>query len=80
MSGNHSDYLEITFRSINCFADDGKLDVNELNQLVDIALRDGAIDDDEKRVLGNIIARLNEDELTAGMLARIHELRQQHDL
>ena len=39
------DHLEMTFRSIQCFADDGRLDAAELGSLLDIAERDGVIDD-----------------------------------
>lgn len=74
------DYLEITFRSIKCFADDGKLDVNELNALVEIALKDGVVDDNEKRVLRNIIQRLTDAELTPEMKSKVAELRQQYDI
>ena len=74
------DYLEMTFRSINCFSDDGKLDVNELDSLVDIAMRDGEIDDNEKRVLRNIIERLTPAELTADMQARVQGLKEQHGI
>lgn len=72
------DYLEISFRSIQCFSNDGKLDVHELNQLVDVALRDGAIDDEERRVLAKIIGLLKPEELTAEMLARIAVLKSQY--
>jgi hypothetical protein len=74
MSENR-DYLEMTFHSINCFANDGKLDVHELNQILNIALKDGVVDDNEKRVLGNIISRLNEDELSGELLAKVEEIR-----
>lgn len=74
------DYLELTFRSINCFADDGRLDKEELDELVAIALRDGKVDENEKRVLGNIIDRLKEDELDKAMRIRIKELRREYDI
>ena len=74
------DYLEMTFQSINCFANDGVLDVEELNKIVAIALRDGEIDQNEKRVLGNIIGRLNGNDLTSEMQSRIHELRKKYDV
>jgi hypothetical protein len=73
-------YLEITFRSINCFADDGKLDVNELDFLVDIALKNGVVDDNEKRVLHNTIARLGDKDLPNEMRSRILELREFYDI
>ena len=69
------DYLEMTFHSINCFANDGKLDVYELNQIVTIALKDGVVDDNEKRVLSNIIARLNHAELSGELLAKVEEVK-----
>ena len=69
------DYLEMTFHSINCFANDGKLDVNELRQIVNIALKDGVVDDNEKRVLSNIINRLNQAELDGELLAKVEEVK-----
>ena len=45
------DYLEMTFRSIQCFSNDGRLDAQELKALLEIAERDGVIDDNEVRVL-----------------------------
>lgn len=74
------DYLEMTFRTINCFANDGKLDVVELDSLVDIALKDGVIDDNEKRVLRNVIDRLTDAELTEPMRSKIAELRRHHSI
>ena len=76
--GNSNDYLEMSFRSINCFANDGKLDVYELNEIVAIALKDGVVEDDEKRVLASIIARLNAEELVGELAQRVAELRAQH--
>ena len=72
------DYLEMSFRSIDCFANDGKLDVNELNEIVTIALRDGVVDDNEKRVLGKIISRLNASELQGELQERVKQLRAEY--
>jgi hypothetical protein len=77
MNKESRDYLEMAYRSIECFANDGKLLVGELDEIVSIAMRDGVVDDNEKRVLKAIITRLNPDELTPEMLARIAQLRQQ---
>jgi tellurite resistance protein len=71
------DYLEIAFRSIECFTNDGKLKVDELDKLVEVALRDGVVDENEKRVLRNILRRLKTDELTPAMLAKIENVRAQ---
>ncbi len=68
------DYLEITFRSINCFADDGKMDAQELDSLLTIAMKDGVVDDNEKRVLGNIIGRIKEEELDFSLKNKIKEV------
>lgn len=74
------DYLELTFRSINCFSNDGKLDVEELNSLIDIALKDGVVDDNEKRVLLNILARLKTAELDPKMKDRIQNIKEEYVL
>ncbi len=71
------DYLELTFRSINVFSDDGKLDVSELDELIAIALRDGEIDANEKRVLENIISRLSADELQGELGEKVSQLTKQ---
>lgn len=79
MSGNKEsrDYLEMSFKSINCFSDDGKLDAVELGSIFDIALRDGVVDENEKRVLRQIISRLNAAELDAEMLAKLDDIKNQ---
>ncbi len=69
------DYLEMTARSISAFASDGRMDIHEFNEIVDIALRDRVVDENEKRVLGNIIHMLLPHELTEEMSARIGEVR-----
>lgn len=61
------DYLEMSFRSINCFSDDGILDAKELKSIFAIAERDGIIDDNEIRVLKNIISKIKQSELTDDM-------------
>ncbi|TBU80754.1 hypothetical protein DNK06_09680 [Pseudomonas daroniae] len=68
------DYLEMSFRSIQCFADDGRLDVQELGSLLDIAERDGVIDDNEIRVLTRIIARIKPEELDQPMRDKLAEI------
>lgn len=69
------DYLELSFRSINCFANDGKLDAKELDELLGIALRDGKIDENEKRVLNNIISKIKDDELDLPLRLKIDEVK-----
>ena len=50
MSGLNS-HLTIALESIKCFTDDGELDLGELNYLLGLAMADGVIDTEEKRVL-----------------------------
>ena len=68
------DYLELTFRSIECFADDGKIDSVELGKLLDIAEKDGKIDQNEIRVLHNIIARIKPHEVDEPMKVKMNEI------
>jgi hypothetical protein len=68
------DYLEMSFRSIQCFANDGRLDVQELASLLAIAERDGVIDDNEIRVLKNIIAHIKPEELDQPMRDKLGEI------
>ena len=71
------DYLEMSFRSIECFSDDGKLDAGELASILEIAERDGKIDQNEIRVLRNIIRRVQPEDLDAGLktMLRVVEKR-----
>ncbi|MFP7721324.1 hypothetical protein [Lysobacter sp. A3-1-A15] len=69
------DHLEMAFHSITCFADDGRLEAAELDRIVAIAERDGTINDDESRVLNNIISRIQPDEIDSAMKVRLDALR-----
>jgi len=73
-----NDYLELSYHSIQCFANDGRLLIDELNELLAIALRDGVIDDDEKRVLNAIFDKLTSAELTQEMQAKIASIKAKH--
>ena len=76
MSGR--DYIELAYSSIRVFADDGTLDIGELNFLLGIALRDGKIDEDEKRVLRNIFKQVHEKDVNPRVWERIQEIRDKH--
>ena len=73
------DYLEITYMSIDVFKD-GKCDRDELEKLLSIALKDGVVDDNEKRVLTNIFSRLTKEELTADVTVRIDEIKKKYSI
>ena len=73
-------HLEIALASIPVFTNDGTLDVAELHKLLDLALRDQIVDDDEKRVLDNIFKQAELGELDADVKRRIEEARKQHGI
>lgn len=77
MTKESRDYLELAYRSIECFANDGTLKPDELKKLVDIALRDGVVDDNERRILRSIFAKLSPQELTPDMRKAIEAVREQ---
>lgn len=65
------DHLHMSVFSIRCFGDDGKLDAAELGKVLDIAERDGSVNEEEKRVLGSIISRIRPHELDDDLAAQI---------
>jgi hypothetical protein len=68
------DYLEMSFRSIECFADDGKIDAVELGKILAIAEKDGVIDQNEIRVLRAIISRIKPEEVDAAMREQLKKI------
>lgn len=74
------DYLEMAFQSIQCFSDDGVLDAAELKKIAAIARRDGVVDDNEKRVLRSIIAKLKPADLTDEVSEVVAGLRREFAL
>ncbi len=75
-----SSYLELAYSSIRIFADDGTVDLEELNFLLGVALRDDQIDDDEKRVLGRIFEHAEKTKLSLAARARIKEVRRKYGI
>lgn len=68
------DYIEMSIRASEYFSNDGRFDAQEMGKLIAIAERDGVIDQDEIRVLRNIIARINPDEVDDAMKAKLAEI------
>jgi tellurite resistance protein len=71
-------HLDLTIASINIFSNDGLLDAAELEKLLQLAERDGAVDEDEKRVLGKIFAQAEQTKLDPAVARRIAEIRRTH--
>lgn len=79
MTGMES-HLEIAIASIKCFTDNGTLDEGELNFLLGLALRDDKVDEDEKRVLGNIFKQVSQNKVKPVVWERIQEARKKYQI
>ena len=77
MSNNH-DYLDIAAESVKIFGKDGKLDENELDRLLEIALRDHNVDKNEERVLSNILSKLKSYEISSNMRSKLRDFEHAH--
>jgi hypothetical protein len=73
-------HLQIASAAMGVFANDGTLDRRELEYLLSLALRDGAIDADEKRVLASILNKVPRREVPPELWKRIGEVRAQHGI
>jgi len=75
-----SSYIKLNVAAMTFFMDDGTIDMGELEGLLALALQDGVIDDDEKRVLGRIFGQVEPCDLSAEVLARIMEIKKKHGI
>ena len=73
-----SDYLELGYASIKVFSDDGTLDMQELNFLLGIALKDGEMDNDEKDTLKRIFNKVIKSDVTPKVWDRIQAIRKKY--
>ena len=71
-------HLQLALAAVPVFTDDGKLDLAELESLLAKALADHRLDDEEKRVLANVIDRAEADGVTPDVQARIDGIRREH--
>ncbi len=77
---NLNSHLEIALASIKCFTDDGTLDLGELNFLIGLAMRDGIMDTDEKRVLKEIFSKVSRDDVNNVVWERLEAVKKEYDL
>ncbi len=70
--------VELAYASLAVFADDGRLDMGELNFLLGLALRDGSISDSEQAVLRGVFNRVLEEEVSGEVWKRLQAVRRQH--
>jgi len=71
---------EIALSSIECFSNDGTLDLNELSFLMGLALRDDRVDDDERRVLSNIFKQVSRDDVSDVVWQRILAIKEKYEI
>lgn len=76
----HDEHVELAYASFAIFADDGGVDMGELNFILGLALRDGAIDDTEREILAGVFDRITEPDVTADVWRRIKAVRRQHKI
>ena len=77
---HESDWKAMKQQAFDAFAQDGRLSVYELEQIVNIALADGEFDEMEKTVLVNIISNLTGADMTDAMWLKVDELIHKFDL
>ena len=64
----------MTLEWVQSISNDGKLDAFELEKIVDIAMQDGVMDEDEKSVLINIIANLDSNDFDLLLWEKVERL------
>jgi hypothetical protein len=77
---NSSDWQEMKQKAFESFANDGRMDVAELEQIVQIGCADGEFDEQEKAVLINVISSLTRADMNDTMWAKVDELIQKFEL
>lgn len=73
-------HIDIATASIGCFTDDGTLNEAEVNHLVGLALRDGVVTDDEKRVLGNVFSKVGQKDVCENTWKLIVDVKSKYDI
>ena len=62
------------------FANDGILDSRELEFMKKLALKDGKVDDEERKVLSAVFERANKHNLDENTAAEIKEFRSKYEI
>ena len=77
---DNSNWKHMKEHAFEAFKSNGKLDVHELEQIVEIGCRNGAFEQQEKTVLINIISNMTRADLDDAMWAKVAELIQKFEL
>ena len=62
------------------FANDDTIEERELEMLKKIALEDGVIDEDEKRILKRIFSRVTKEQVADAVWSEINKFRDYYDI
>ena len=73
-------HIRMIHESILIFGDDGTVDMEELDRMLAIAFEDEALDEDEKRVLGQFFELAEDGRLADDVRTRIQELRDKYKI
>jgi hypothetical protein len=77
---NKSDWQEMKQHAFDAFANDGRMSVSELENIVKIGIADGEFDEQEKAVLINIISNLTRADMNDAMWLKVDELIHKFEL
>ncbi len=67
-------HIKIALDSFEYFQNDGKLDADELKKLMDIALLDNEIDDDEKTILLEVVKKIKPEDIDDALQLQLDKL------
>jgi hypothetical protein len=75
-----SNWQKMKQRAFEAYRREGRLSVQELEEIVALGSEDGAFDDQEKIVLINIISSLTRADMSDAMWAKVDELIKKFEL
>lgn len=77
---DNSNWQEMKQHAFDAFKSNGRIEVHELEQIVEMGCTDGNFDEQEKIVLINIISNMTRADLDDAMWAKVAELIQKFEL
>lgn len=75
-----SRYVQIAFSIQKMLENNGKLDHKELDELIELALKDEEIDEDERRILHLIFRQLEPKDVASDAWDKLQEVRKRYRL
>ena len=73
-------YIELAYSAINIFTYDGKINEAAFEKWLSLALKEQETDENEKRVLVNLLNRIKENELSADLQQKMQEVKEKYTL